>query len=218
MIKLCVFDLDGTLLNTLGSITYYVNKTLQKHNIQPIGIDDVRSFVGSGSENLIKKCLEFRDAYSSEDFFKKTHADYKSSYDKAPLYLTEPYAGIEELIAALKTAGVRLAVLSNKPHSAVVPICEHFFPNAFDMVLGASAENPLKPDPTMLIDIMSKFSAEPSEVAYFGDTGTDIETGIRANVSISCGVLWGFRDRGELVSAGASALVSHPSEIIEVIK
>ena len=217
MIKYCVFDLDGTLLNTIDSIAYYVNKTLQNHKIKPITIDETKRFVGNGAEALIRRCLESRGAYHSEELLHAVHTEYKSQYDTEPLYLTTPYDGISELLVQLRAHGIKLAVLSNKPESAVVPIVESFFPGAFDLVLGAKAGYPLKPDPTRLFDIIKSFSASPSEVAYFGDTATDIETGLAAGVAVTVGVLWGFRDRAELSGAGADAIVSHPSEITGII-
>ena len=217
MIKYCVFDLDGTLLNTIDSITYYVNKTLQNHDIEPITTDEAKTFVGTGAENLIRYCLEYRGEYRSDEFLRLLLGEYKSAYDDEPLYLTAPYGGIPELIAELRKRGIRLAVLSNKPDSVVAPIVESFFPGAFDMVLGAGAGYPLKPDPEGLFAVLNEFSASPCEVAYFGDTSTDIETGLAAGVAITCGVLWGFRSEVELSSAGADVLVAHPSEIIGVI-
>ena len=218
MIKCCIFDLDGTLLNTIDAITYYVNLVLEANGINPISTEEAKIFVGDGSKNLIRRVLIFRGEYRSEEFFEHLHTEYKTNYDKAPLYITEPYGGIPELKVALKRRGIKLGVLSNKPHSAVLPIVEHFFGDAFDLVLGANQNVPLKPDPTGLFAMLDELSVKPSELAFIGDTAVDIETARAAGAALSVGVLWGFRDENELVGAGADVTVSRAMEILELIK
>ena len=176
MIKACIFDLDGTLLDTLGGICYHVNKTLQSYGILPISADECRSFVGGGAKRLIELSLSSRSAYSPE-LFGRVYESYIASYDKDPYKNVYVYDGVAELLCALKASGIRLAVLSNKPHSSTILTVEKFFPSTFDIVLGGVADKPLKPDPTTAIEILADFGIAASECAFIGDSDTDIITG-----------------------------------------
>ena len=216
MIKAAIFDLDGTLLNTLDTITYYTNKTLEKYGVPTVSVEEVKYFIGEGSRKLIERALVSRGAYSSEKF-EEIHAFYKSSYDKEPLYLTGVYPGVLEALTELSKRGIRLAVLSNKPHSATVSVVKSFFGDVFDTVLGARDGVPLKPDPTSLISLIEELGVTPSEVAYFGDTATDIETGLAGAAALTVGVLWGFRTEAELSLAGAVNLIASADKICDII-
>ena len=217
MIKCCIFDLDGTILDTITTITYYVNVTLEKNGIPPITEDECKYFAGNGARLLIERSLNSKGIYD-EGEISRILAEYVLAYDEAPLHLTAPFRGITEMLSELKASGLKLAVLSNKPDTAVKSIIEHFFPNVFDDAAGGMDGVPLKPDPTAARNILARLAISESETAWVGDTSTDIETGKNLGAAISIGVLWGFRKRDELEAAGADAIVSDPSEITSEVK
>ena len=217
MIKVCIFDLDGTLLDTLDGITYHVNKTLQLYGILPISTDECRRFVGGGARRLIELSLTARDAYTPE-LFAKVYDSYIASYDSDPYKNVYVYDGIISLLSDLRFSGVRLAVLSNKQHSSTILTVEKFFPDTFDIVRGGMPDQALKPDPSSATDILSALGALPDECAIIGDSDTDIETGINLSAALTIGVCWGYRDEQCLASAGADVVVNCAAEILEVIK
>ncbi len=217
MIKACIFDMDGTVLDTITTITYYVNKTLKNFGIDTVSEDECKYFAGNGAEKLIERTLKSK-SYYSEELFSKALDYYKSEYDKAPLYLTKPFKGILELMDELSARGIKLAVVSNKPDFATKAIAKHFFGDKMDMVLGARAGVPLKPAPNSVIETLNYLGVNSSECAYIGDTSTDIETGKNANVSVVIGVSWGFRSKEELTVAGADLIVNNSLQIKEEIE
>ncbi len=217
MIKCCIFDLDGTILDTITTITYYVNLILEKHGIEPITVDECKYFAGNGAYKLIERSLNSKGIYDRERI-ESILAEYVPAYDEAPLYLTDAFDGISDMLAELKERGIKLAVLSNKPDTSVKSIVEHFFPGTFDLAAGGKDGVPLKPDPTAAIGILEKLGISEKETAWIGDTSTDIETGKNLGAATSIGVLWGFRKRDELEAAGADLIVSHPAEIVRGVE
>ncbi len=216
MIKCCMFDLDGTLLSTLTTITHYVNKTFQKYDILPITEDECKYFVGDGARKLIARALKSRGAADKND---EIYGSYLKEYDTDPYYLTEPYSGIPELIKALKDCGVALAVISNKQDSSTRLAINHFFGDDIDITRGGIDGIPLKPDPAAPLDILSTLGISPRQTVYVGDTGVDMETGGRMGAALTVGVLWGFRDKAELEAHGADIIASSPADILsEVLK
>ena len=213
MIKCCIFDLDGTLLDTLTTITYYVNKVFSAHGIEKITNDECKYFVGSGAEKLIRRAL-LSKGITDEDTVMSLLSEYVSDYDKNPLHLTSVFPGIREALCALRAKGIRLAVLSNKPDSATKSIVASFFPSTFDAVYGQRAGVPMKPDPACADRIISDMGVLRSEVAFIGDTEVDTKTGRAAGVGLNIGVLWGFREREELLAGGADVTVSSADEIV----
>ena len=201
MIKCCIFDLDGTILDTIVSITHFVNKTLNKYGIESVTVEECKYFAGNGARNLIKRALTSKGV-TDEALTEKILADYVEAYDNDPLYLTTVFDGIDGLLSELRARGVKLAVLSNKPDSTVKSIVKDFFGDAFDVALGGREGVPLKPDPTAALDILSMLGFTPEETAWVGDTSTDIETAKNLKAALSVGVLWGFRKRDELEGAG----------------
>ena len=216
MIKLCVFDLDGTLLDTITTITYYVNNALQNHAIDAITTDEAKKFVGDGARELIMRSLKAK-APDKLHLLDEILNEYKSAYDDEPLYLTEAYDGILDMVGALRARGVTLAVLSNKPNGALGSVVNHYFKNSFAVALGAREGVALKPDPTSLLTLIDELGVKPGEVMYIGDTNVDMLTGKSAGVGLTVGVSWGFRDREELLINGADKIVAHPREITELI-
>ncbi len=216
MIKCCIFDLDGTILDTITTIAYYVNKTLQNHGIEPVTEEECKYFAGNGARLLIERALNSKGIYD-EDMIAELLCEYKDAYDREPLYLTKPFDGTVELIDLLRNNNIKVAVLSNKPDYAAKGVVKHFFGDRFDMVLGARDGFPLKPDPEVPRSLASALEIKPHEVAWIGDTGTDIETGKNLGAGLNIGVLWGFRPRSELVAAGADITVSAALEIFNAV-
>ena len=217
MIKCAVFDLDGTLLNTLTTIAYYCNKSLEALGLEPIETEKYKYFVGEGAAKLIHRILEYRAFSASAEREAEILNEYVSSYNKNPEYLTAVYNGIEPLLDRLSEEGISIAVLSNKPESSVKPLVEKFFGNErFSIVSGQKEGVPRKPDPTALFEILEKLGATPEECLYIGDTSTDMKTG-KAAGPFTVGVLWGFRDREELIENGADFIAENPMQIAELI-
>ncbi len=218
MIRACIFDLDGTLLNTVESIRYYLNSTLERYGIPPITEEQTKVFVGEGALNLTKRAMRAGgvDTESLEglSLSHRICEEYSDIYDKNPYYLTEPYGGITDAVLALKAKGIKLAVISNKPDPTVKQLVKNNFPEVFDIVEGAMKERPLKPDPSAVLSICDRLGAIPSETAYFGDTATDMKTAKNYGAKLAVGVLWGFRKKEELISAGADMLLTSPDEIL----
>lgn len=221
MIKACLFDLDGTLLDTLESIRYYLNRVLEKYGYQPVTTAEAKIFVGNGAKNLVRRALQKGnfDFFSERGklLFDKIHKEYVEDYDASPFYLTAPYPGISELLKALYSRGIKLAVISNKPDMTVKQLIEMNFENLFEVVYGAREGVPLKPDPAAPIEICKLLGVSPSEVAYVGDTGTDMLTGRAFAARLNIGVSWGFRDAEELFENGADDVVSTATEIVALI-
>lgn len=216
MSKCVIFDLDGTILDTISAITYFVNKTFIAEGIEPIGEDDCKYYAGNGARKLIERSLASR-GITDEESIARILEIYKASYDADPLYLTKPFDGIPELLRDLRAAGYKLAVVSNKPHTASYPIVKHFFGDAFDGVSGALDGVPIKPDPTLPQRVLSEFGVECGDSIFVGDTYVDMETGRNLGSSKVIGVLWGFRKREELEGAGADAVVSTAYELFREI-
>lgn len=216
MIKCCIFDLDGTLLDTLTTITYYVNLVFERHGIDTLTNEECKKFVGSGAENLIRRALEYKGVCDG-DRAVKILAEYVNEYDRNPLHLTTAFPGIEETLLSLKAKGIKLTVLSNKPDSAVKNIVASFFPNIFDAVYGQINGVPMKPEPSMANRVIGDMGASNSETAFIGDTEIDILTGKNLGVGLNIGVLWGFRGLDELKRAGADTVVSSAQEILSEI-
>ena len=221
MIKLCIFDLDGTLLDTLQSIRYFLNLALAENGFSEIDLAHTRAFVGNGVKILARRSMAHSgadvDTAEGDATAARVAERLTALYDEDPLYLTEPYDGVEDLIAVLRAKGIRLAVLSNKPHSAVVPIIDAFFGSDFDEARGGMAGVPLKPMPDAAIDIARSFGVAPSECAFIGDSEVDMQTGRAFGAGITIGVGWGFRDKEVLVAAGADVVADSCDEVLSAI-
>ena len=216
MIKFAIFDLDGTLCDTLEAIRYYVNVTIEKYGAKPISREECRVFVGNGAKKLIERAMRARDI--APELFDEIFKKYKSTYDANPYYLTSPYDGIPEMIDTLKAAGIKLAVLSNKQDGATQGAVKHFFGNKFSAVFGGRDGIPLKPDKRAFEAILTELSASADEVAYIGDSDVDVLTIKNAHPALGIAVSWGFRTREELLAAGAQIILDTPKEVLEYIK
>lgn len=217
MIKLCIFDLDGTVLNTLETIAYYGNEALEKYGIEPVAANTYKSFIGAGIYNLIKNMLNYRNVYS-EEMFDKVFNDYNKAYNGNSAFRTEPYEGIIELIDNLRANGIKTAIVSNKPDYPTKCIIKEIFGEGyFDYAVGQREGIPIKPDPYSILEIMSFENLEKDECIYVGDSGSDMKEGKNAGI-FSVGVLWGFRDEKDLSDNGADLIIKEPAELYEFIK
>ena len=210
--------MDGTVLDTIGTITYYVNVTLKKFGIKEISEDECKIFVGNGAKLLIDRTLKSREVYDV-DLASRVLESYNLAYDENPTYLTRPFEKIIELLEELKKRNIKIGIVSNKPDFLTRPLAERYFGSLVDSTVGGKDGVPLKPSPDSVLNILSEFGCEPTQLAYIGDTGTDMETGNNAGAALTVGVLWGFRSEEELRHFGADVIVKHPLEILdEVLK
>ena len=217
MIKLCIFDLDGTVLDTVHTIAYYGNYALQKNGIEPIDDEEYKYFAGNGAVNLIKRALRFRGCLTDE-IFQKVFADYNAAYNANTSYLTAPFDGIRGILDTIKAQGIKMVILSNKPHFATCGVITSLFgEDYFDCVYGQREDVPIKPDPTAVYGIMEECNAKAEECLYIGDTGTDMKTGKNAGL-YTVGVLWGFRGKDELLESGADVIIEKPVELLDCIE
>lgn len=215
MKKLVIFDLDGTLLNTIDDLATSVNYALSLHGYPIHEVGEYPAFVGNGVDKLIERALPC-DARSSE-CVKRVKSDFATYYDEHNAVYTRPYDGIEELLLALQDRGVMLAVASNKYHKATVSIVTHYFPSIeFVSLLGQRDNFPKKPHPAIVNEILSMTRVDVNDVLYVGDSDVDMTTASLASVE-SVGVTWGFRSEECLRGAGACHIIDSPVELLQLI-
>lgn len=208
-----IFDLDGTLLYTLEDLADSLNETLREEGLPTHEPDKYRLMVGNGLEMLVTRALPrgLRIPAHVRPILKKFVEKYRANQ----IFKTRPYPGIEEALAGLSSAGLRLAVLSNKAHPNTVAIAEHFFPGRFEMVLGLRPEAPAKPDPAGALEIARVFGLAPGRILYLGDSGVDMKTAVAAGM-YPVGVTWGYRSEEELKAAGALRIINRTEEILQI--
>ena len=210
--RAAIFDMDGTLVDTLADLQDSVNEMLAHYNLPLRTLDEVRRFVGNGARKLMLRSLP-----ESCNFIDEALKFYNDCYARNCLKKVKPYDGIMEFLAALEAKKIPLAICTNKQHFAAVAIAEKILaPIKFSYVSGDEPNCPRKPDPTRALAAAEKFSFAPEDVAYFGDTAVDMETAKNAGF-LAVGVTWGFRPRSELVDSGAKIIVDRPQEILERI-
>ena len=215
MIKAAIFDLDGTLLNTLEDVVNACNYALKKCNFKTHSIEEYKVFVGVGRSKLIERIVP--DEYKGNDEVKnKVLRLFDEYYSGHMLDMTKPYEGICEMLKSLKEKGVKLAVVSNKPDEFVGGIVKKYFGDTFEIVHGQRTNYPVKPDPTTVYEVIEYFGIKLNESIYVGDSNVDIYTAKNAKVK-SIGVAWGFRGEEELREAGADYIVYDSNEIAELI-
>lgn len=217
MYKACVFDLDGTLTDTLESLNYSVSETMKEIGLAPITKEQCREFVGNGAKVLIEKVLR---AAGDEElaYFDKALDTYLRIFDENCTYHVTPYKGVPRMLAAMKEMGIKLGVLSNKPDRQTVYVVEKIFGrDTFDFVQGQKEGVPRKPDPTALISMAEHFGSEPEETLYIGDSEVDAATGKAARTDTIL-VSWGFRDREVLAAAEPLKIADTTEEILEIVR
>lgn len=214
--KACIFDLDGTLTNTLESMTYSVNLTLEEMGLSKITKDQCRLFVGNGARVLMEKSLKAAgdtDASRIEEGMEI----YGRIFDRNCTYHVTPYEGIPEMLKALKDKGIQLAVLSNKPDRQTVKVVKAIFgEELFDYAQGQKEGIRRKPEPDGVWYLMEQMHVSKEECLYIGDSEVDAATGRNAGLK-TIGVLWGFRDRKTLETAGADDLIDRPDELLKFV-
>ena len=214
--KAVLFDLDGTLLDTLDDLGDSMNAVLASRGYPTHPIRSFTGFVGDGVENLVRRALP-PGAGLDEALVAEIVPLMRAQYAHRWKDKTRPYDGIPETLDALAARGLRLAVLSNKPHPATVEVVDHFFPpRRFEAVFGARPGVPIKPDAGAALDVARGLGIPPREFLYLGDTNTDMETANAAGM-FAVGALWGFRTADELLQSGARVLVSHPRDLLTVL-
>mgnify|MGYP005845554833 CR=1 FL=1 len=209
--KAVIFDLDGTLLDTLGDLADAMNAVLSGNRLPTHPVDAYRNFVGEGIAQLVRRALPFEVADEADlnHFVGEMQREYRMRWTCR----TRPYPGIEEMLAALCRSGLQLAVLSNKPDEAVRHLVGALLsPEVFHRVLGAGAERPRKPDPAAALEIAAGLKVDPPEVVFVGDSAIDMQTAVAAGM-FPAGALWGFRPQAELLAAGARRLFELPRDV-----
>lgn len=214
MKKAVIFDLDGTLLYTLGDLAFCTNSVLERYGYPVHAEEEYRWFVGDGAWNQVLRAMPLG---TPEAEIRKVYEEYLALYARHALDRTQPYDGIEALLSQLKADGFALCVASNKPHARTQEVIRHFFPGIFDVVLGHREGMPVKPDPKIVWEALTMLGTDVQAAFYAGDTATDVHTAHNAGVYCA-GVLWGFRTREELVSAGADVLCADPAALYNEIR
>lgn len=210
-----VFDLDGTLLNTLEDLARAGNHVCAANGWPTFAHDAYRFKVGNGIPKLIERIVPAEYAYDSR-VLQATYTAFCSYYDAHKEDHTCPYPGVLDMLDALSAQEIQLAVLSNKDHAAVAPLVEHYFGDRFCAVQGRTDAFPPKPAAPATLHVLAEMGADPAHTLYVGDSNVDVATGHNAGLTVA-GVSWGFRGRSELEAAGADAIVDTPAELTQLI-
>ncbi len=213
MYRTIIFDLDGTLLNTLQDLANAGNHVCAQNGWPTHSLDAYRYFVGNG---IPKLCQRFSpEDQRGQERLEQTIAQFSAYYAAHKEDCTAPYPGIFPLLDALQQQDVRCGVLTNKEHTLAQAVVEHYFPGRFSFVQGAVPGVPTKPDPTALFRLMERMGAEPAATLFVGDSNVDIQTAKNGGLA-SCGVLWGFRTEEELRAEGADFIIRDPMQLADL--
>ncbi len=211
--KLVIFDLDGTLADSIESITYCGNYALKQAGLRTFEREDYQYFVGDGVVSLVSRMVKAAgdEKLKSFDLVKK---EYDKIFEEYCMYEVRPYPGIVELLEQLKQRNLLVAVLSNKPHARTIDVIHALFgKHVFDAIQGQQDGVLKKPSPEGVFEIAKQLEVDPSEILYLGDTDTDMKTGKSAG-AYTLGVLWGFRKQDELIDNGADAIIENPLDAL----
>ncbi|MBQ9991490.1 MAG: HAD-IA family hydrolase [Lachnospiraceae bacterium] len=209
--KLIIFDLDGTILDTLEDLHGSINHALSLSSFPHRSLEEVRSFVGNGIRKLVERSVP--DS-SSDDQLEQVYRDFISHYRLHCADHTRPYEGILEVICDIRQKGCQTAVVSNKADTEAKKLCQDYFPGLFDFVLGQRKEIPPKPDPAPINLVLNKLGISKEKALYIGDSEVDIATAVNTGIDAFY-VDWGFRTASQLKAQGAEIILSSPREIIE---
>jgi len=213
--KLIIFDLDGTLLDTLQDLGDSCNAILQQYGYPIHPLSAYKKFVGNGVQKLIERALP-EHARTSEIITPLLTA-FKSYYEQQKISHTKPYEGIVSLLQTLKSEGYLISVASNKYHEAVIPLIKRYFPTiTFDLILGHRTGHPAKPDPDIILDTLRTLGIAKEDCWYVGDSSVDMDTANNAAVT-AVGVTWGFRDENELRQHNAKHIIHVPGELLSLV-
>jgi phosphoglycolate phosphatase len=213
-LKAFIFDLDGTLIDSLADIAESINRMLDARGYPRCEQEVFKQMVGDGMEKLVERALP--EGVRSEELIKICVEEYRAHYDMLWNAQTQPYPGIGEMLTEMKARGLKLGVISNKAHRFTVPMTEHFFgKTCFDHILGQRTEVPRKPEPDGAHEMAAVLGLKTEEMAYVGDSGIDMQfaknSGMRA-----VGVRWGFRSEAELIECGADLVISSAAELFNL--
>lgn len=212
-----IFDLDGTLLDTLEDIADSANRVLAVRGFPPHDLDAYRRFVGEGVTVLMRRAVP-PERREDESLIRDCVEAFREDYGRNWKTKTRPYEGVMEMLTALSARGVKIGVLSNKPDDSTRICAAELLPGIpFEAVMGQREGIPPKPDPAGALEIARTMGVAPAEVLYAGDTPIDMETAIRAGM-FAVGVLWGFRSKAELANAGAQVLITHPGQMLALLQ
>lgn len=211
-----IFDLDGTLLDTLDDLAAATNHALAAHGLPQHSRDDIRRFVGNGVRKLMERAVP---GGADSPLFDSALDSFRSYYLEHALDHTRPYDGIPELLASLRQQGKNIAVVSNKFMTATQELCRHFFPDTIEVAIGEHEAEGIrrKPAPDTVQEALRQLDADSSRAVYVGDSDVDLLTARYAGLPC-ISVLWGFRDRDFLIAHGATMLADRPSDVIEIGK
>ena len=209
-----IFDLDGTLVNSLEDISDAMNKVLQGLNFPTHTYETYQYFIGSGLRNLVSKALPSTN--NSDEQIEICFECMINEYREICTLKTKPYDGIVELLENLTSQNIKMAVFSNKADELTKKIASEIFPNHFDTAIGLSTEALKKPNPFEALEIGKKWNLKPEEILFVGDSDIDMQTAVNANM-FPIGVTWGYRTEEELKNSGAKLVVNTASELIEIL-
>lgn len=210
----CIFDLDGTLLDTLDDLADCANSALEETGFAPHPVDAYRFFVGDGMETLMRRAAP---GEAGEDALKRLAACMRDTYAMGWAVKTKPYPGIPDMLEKLAAMGLRLGVLSNKPHDFTLLTVRHFFPGIpFARVQGSPQGGKAKPDPALALAMAGELGLRPGQVLFLGDSSTDMDTAMAAGMR-PVGAGWGFRPEEELKKHGAKSVLARPEQIFTLL-
>ena len=209
-----IFDLDGTLLNTLEDLADAGNWVCREKGWPTHEVEAFKYFVGNGLTKMIERISP--EEFRAPEQVAQTLAEFTPYYNAHKADKTAPYAGMAEALKKLRAAGVQMAVLTNKADELAGAVMEHYYPGLFPVVQGALPGFPTKPDPTLLHQLMERMGADSGSTLFVGDSNVDIRTAKNGGLA-GCGVLWGFRTREELLAEGADYLAETPAQLAELI-
>lgn len=216
--KTIIFDLDGTLIDSLEDIAVCMNQVLKELDLPTHEMNDYKYFVGGGISILVDNALNALNKEISDELKEKVTQRFKEIYDQKLHAKTKPYEGIYELLDELVKLDYNIGILSNKPHEFTLAYAQSLFSKYnIPQIHGQKSDVPKKPDPSAAITIANSFNSTCEETYFVGDTMVDMQTAVNAKM-IGIGVLWGFRDEEELMENGATFVVKHPLDILEIVK
>ena len=211
--KLAIFDLDGTILDTLEDLADAMNYALGEHGYPGRTIEEVRRFVGNGIRKLIERAVP---AGLAKEEIDRVHETFSAYYQQHCADKTRPYEGVLPLLERLRAAGCLTAVVSNKADAAVQPLCRRYYNGLFDYAVGERTGIRRKPDPDSVQEVLRRLQVEAADAVYIGDSEVDIQTAKNAGLD-SIIVTWGFRDRDFLLAHGAQTLIDTPAQLAEAV-
>ena len=213
-IKAVLFDLDGTLMNTLEDLTDSTNYILEKHNFPKRTIKEIRSFVGNGIKKLMERAVPQN---TDEKIINECYEEMLTYYKENSLIKTAPYVGTKEIVEKLHQEGFKIAIITNKAQNSADIIAEKFFGKSVDLVIGDDKKMPLKPNPAGIEKALEYFKISKDEAVYVGDSEVDLQTGTNGDLKTIL-VLWGFRDRDFLEEKGGKVFAETVEELENLIK